>query len=207
MEVKDKGGMWQHANGAPKSKGRHDVPYEKSSTCQTLVGLRSLVLLLPRFSLVRSAGASVCRLGSDKRAGLSFSRLLDPFSHLLRSVKRRHFVTVHVSQKVQMSIIIILILNMVQPGFFLNFPIFSYQILCKTFSKISQSSTRKEKTSQKFPSFCPKKKPKKYLQKNKGYKPHRCKLLSLTVRPKLAIFGKRNFLVLHIKNYSQCGSQ
>lgn len=89
-----------------------------------------------------------------------------------------------------MSIIIILILDMVQPGFFLNFPISWYQIVCKKFSKISQSSTRKENNSQVY---VQKKAPKKYLQKNKGYKPQRCKLLSSTVKPKLAIFDKRNF--------------
>lgn len=51
--------------GLQKSKGRYDVPSEKSSTCQTIVGLRSLVLLLPRFSLVRSAGS--CRVPSRQR--------------------------------------------------------------------------------------------------------------------------------------------
>ncbi|CAM6023455.1 unnamed protein product [Sphagnum balticum] len=52
-----KEGCGSMQSGLQKSKGRHDVPSEKSSTCQTLFGLRSLVLLLPRFSLVSSAGS------------------------------------------------------------------------------------------------------------------------------------------------------
>jgi hypothetical protein len=58
-----------------------------------------------------------------------------------------------------------------------------------------------KKIPQNFGVFCPKKKkkPKKYQQKNKGYKPHGCKLLPSTVKPKSAIFGKRNFFSTHKK--------
>jgi hypothetical protein len=82
---------------------------------------------------------------------------------------------------------------MVQPGFFLNYPISWYQILCKKISKISQSSTRKEKFPKNSQVFIQQKKLKQHLQKSKGYKPHGCKLLLSTEKPKLAIFGKRIF--------------
>ncbi len=71
-------------------------------------------------------------------------------------------------------------------GFFLIFQFLDIKYFAKRISKISKSSTRKQTNSKKFPSFCPKKNKNKnknknkkyiYLQKNKEYKPHGCKLL------------------------------